>query len=204
MLKDRRIVFVNKQSAWLKIHNSAILKDTSCGVCPWSSQSTSQTTGMTNQIHTMFSTHPEWHFQVLTTPHIHLWVIWAYLPEIVALDGKETPGHGGWPVTKIEHIAGWFQSPWNKASDAGHIPCWCNRRATTSLLCLRDDHPREMSTPCEASNLKNNCSEALTSSTSPLHCNFQTCNDSSLITRNSKVDEVVTLLGYVVMSLGNC
>jgi hypothetical protein len=48
-------------------------------------------------------THPEWHFQILTTPDIHPWVIWADLPEIVALNCKKTTCHGRGPATE-QHV----------------------------------------------------------------------------------------------------
>lgn len=114
--------------------------------------------------------------------------------------------HLPWWVTcdkVMYHMVNWSELPWNKASNPGHVPCWCNRRATTGLFCLRDDHPFKVSTPCEASNLKPNCSEVLTSSTSLLHCIFQRCNGLTLTTRNSKVNEVFVLLGYGAMSLDN-
>lgn len=101
------------------------------------------------------------------------------------------------------HMVNWSQSPWNKASNPGHVPCWCDRRATTDLFCLRDDHPFKVPTPREASNLKPNRLEVLTSSTSLLHCIFQRWNGLSLTTRYSKVNEVFVLLRYGAMSLDN-
>lgn len=106
--------------------------------------------------------------------------------------------HLPWWVTcdkVMYHIVYWSESPWNKASNPGHVPCWCNRRATAGLFCLRDDNPFKVSTPRETSNLKPNCSEVLTSGTSLLHCIFQRCNGLSLTTRNSKLNEAFVLLG---------
>lgn len=51
----------------------------------------------------MTMTHPEWHFQVLTAPDIHLRVVRAYLPEIVTFNCKKTTCHRRGPA-KQQHV----------------------------------------------------------------------------------------------------
>lgn len=86
------------------------------------------------------------------------------------------------------HILCRVQPHQKKGPHADHIPGWCNRRTSSGPFCFRNNHPREVSAPCEPTDLQHTCSLVLTSSTWPHLQFFSTFNATTINVINRKAN----------------
>lgn len=49
----------------------------------------------------LFWTYPKWHFQVLSSPKVHFFIVRSWLPKILSINGKKSSSHS-WGSIKLK------------------------------------------------------------------------------------------------------